>query len=477
MNNTKDFLKKISNDQILFSNNRVKLSGNTFKFRVRNRCFDFINSGLSQNDKLMIFTGQGYDYWIDFLAALCLGIIVVPISQDIEKKSILNITKKLGVKYYTNKVSIKGLKLKKIDKNEYENKSKIPFAKVQSDDVSIILFTSGSTGIPKGVCLTYKGIFGNLKSSSKRLLLNKNYTLFVCTPFNFISSISHFLVATYSEARLFFLEDKMLKGEFLENLKNSKANAFGGAPIQLAWILELLNTEDEIKLDWAMTSGEHLRPEIIKKFNNSYKLSCLNVVYGLTELSGRFCILNGHNLFNNEFTVGYPINGLDYKIIDDKGKTLNNGEIGEVVAFGNYLMKGYLQQDWSIPKSKIDFFKTGDIGRKTKNGLLEILGRKDDVFKVSGNKISSILITDVLLEMNIFEDIFVKPVDDEIFGNSPKIFYVLKNNSHFIQSKVTRHLKKKLPHYKVSYIFENVTNIPRTGSGKVIRNKFKDYGK
>ena len=270
-----------------------------------------------------------------------------------------------------------------------------------------------------------------MKSTSKRLLLNKYHTLFVCTPFNFISSISHFLVAAYSEASLFFLEDKMLKGEFLHNLKKSNANAFGGAPIQLAWILELLNTEHEIRLEWAMTSGEHLRPEIIKKFNNYYKMASLNVVYGLTELSGRFCILNGKYLNNNEFTVGHPIDGLEYKIIDEDGKSLNTGDIGEVVAFGNYLMKGYLDENWTIPKNEINFFKTGDIGRRTKSGFLEILGRKDDVFKVSGNKVSSLLITDVLLEMNIFEDIFVL-VDDEILGKSPKIF-MSKNNFNFNQ--------------------------------------------
>ena len=236
-------------------------------------------------------------------------------------------------------------------------------------------------------------------------------------------------------------------------------------------------TEHEIKLDWAMTSGEHLRPEIIKKFNNYYKMSSLNVVYGLTELSGRFCILNGKNLNNNEFTVGHPIDGLEYKIIDEDGKSLNTGDIGEVVAFGNYLMKGYLDENWTIPKNEINFFKTGDIGRRTKSGFLEILGRKDDVFKVSGDKVSSLLITDVLLEMNIFEDIFVKPVDDEILGKSPKIFYVLKNNFNFNQSEVLRYLKKKLPNYKVSYNFEKVSNIPRTGSGKVIRAKFKEHGK
>ena len=93
----KELIDKISNNKIIYFDTNSKINGYDFKNKVKNRCFDLIEIGLKKNDKILIFTGQGCNYWVDFLASLCLGVIVIPISESLDINLVKKIIKKLKI--------------------------------------------------------------------------------------------------------------------------------------------------------------------------------------------------------------------------------------------------------------------------------------------------------------------------------------------------------------------------------------------
>lgn len=345
---------------------------------------------------------------------------------------------------------------------------------ISPDDTAAILFTSGSSGIPKGVVLSHRSLFGNAVATSKRLGLGPGDRWLFNIPFSFTSAICHVLTCLAAGSSVYAMDRFCFPNQFVRILNDYRATGVGASPIQVRWLLDALAGHDDVPtLKKIMSSGDTLLEVIWHDLNRKLPWIELYNTYGMTELGGRFSILDPAEAGRKIGSVGKPIEGMTCTVRDpETGEILPAGEHGDVYAEGELVMDIY----YGMPEQTRDTLtesglKTGDIGWKDEDGFLFLAGRSDDVFKSSGEKVSAILIQQALAGLGLFEDVAVLGVADKIIGMVPKVYYVLQEGKTFGRKGLLAELNLILPPTHIPHLFVEVDSIPRTGSGKIIKRQ------
>jgi|TARA_B100000315_G_scaffold235373_1_gene250254 rifamycin polyketide synthase module 1/2/3 len=224
-----------------------------------------------------------------------------------------------------------------------------------------------------------------------------------------------------------------------------------------------------------MSSGDHLSSDVIGRFRLALPETSIYTVYGLTEVGGRLCVLSPEMADRIPGSVGQPIPGMKIKVLDEGGRLCSPNVTGDVYVAGDWLFDGYHRDEGATKESLgSQGLKTGDLGLVDDNGFLYLRGRSDDVFKSSGKKVSSLIISDALLRTEFFEDVAVMAQPHPVVGHVPHVYFVPQKNIQFDRGAIVRHLRKLLPADHIPQGFTEVPAIPRTGSGKVIRIEMLD---
>jgi acyl-coenzyme A synthetase/AMP-(fatty) acid ligase len=424
----------------------------------------------------VITSGRGTDYFVDMVAVWAMGAVVIPLDPNIDARRLATICEKSEPEVVLGQLALAAeFQLNQLEQLRSLQTPSQPFVEdIAADDDAAIFFTSGSTGAPKGVRLAHCAVLGNSLSTIKNIGITETDRLFISIPFHFTSAICHFLAATLSGATLIATEQKLFQHDLFKALIDENATAFGGAPIQLRWIGECA-TEEDINLNWLMSSGDRLSVDIIEQLQQQLPRTKVFTVYGLTEVGGRLCILPDSELATNKGSVGYPLDGMRITVRDDNGQELPTGEIGEVYVDGPFLFSEYINDAEKTHAAKTSLgFHTGDEGFLNENGALCIRGRTDDVFKVSGQKVSAVMIQDALMSLGHFQDVAVAPGEDPMTGTVPFAYFVAKPEFEFKKGIVLRGLRKILPVNHLPQKFIELEHIPRTGSGKLDRVAFRN---
>ena len=442
------------------------------------RCDQLAAAGLSEQDRCLIFAGRGNEYWLDSLAVWALNGVVIPVQEHETEDSLTDIVERtcpkfaLGVQNHSGSPTLADVV--QIETPPDGQQVGLPEIRDDGSLLAYLTFTSGSTSRPKIVPLTHDNLRLNAMGTLPRLPYREDERLFAPIPFRFISSISHCLVTILARGVFMGYENCGVKGMMLQTLKKTEATAFGGSPLQVRWIAEQLEEDrNAFSLNWAMSSGDNLPTSVTNKLLELSPSTKVMIVYGLTELGGRFCILDPELSASKPDSVGLPIESLSVTIVNDDGEPCATGELGRVVASGGALFQGYAGQDDINEQSFGPHgFDTGDVGLVDENGLLYLRGRSDDVFKSAGQKVSCLLIAQELIKSDLFEDVAVVSGEDDLLGLAPHVYYVLKQVSSgpaFKKGAVLRMLKLVLPTNHIPSHFIEVERIPRTASGKLDR--------
>ncbi len=426
--------------------------------------------------KVLVFTGRELDYWIDVLAIWGLGGIAIPVDHQVDQSTLDYMIEKSSPDLSVG--CPKDLNIDLIQHIEPQSEANSPqiatCVNVTETQVASILFTSGTTGSPKGVVLNHSSIHGNALATVSSFEMKGIRKLFAPIPFRFVSALSHFVATLYNGVSYSGCEKKYLKTELLSELSSNGCDAFGGSPLQLRWISELA-ADYSLKLNWLMASGDNLPIQTITALKEVMPNARVVTAYGLTELAGRFCILPPSMTDEKAGSVGKPITGLSYAILDDEYKPVPLGESGQIFVSGRYLFSGYLndQEKTDLAFTKYGF-GTGDMGTVDSDGYLYLSGRSDDVFKSAGLKVSTLPIAALLMTSGQFDDLAVVSKEDETLGHVPVVYYVLKPGSEFRKGPLMKAIRAQLPPGHLPREFHKISKIPRTGSGKVQRKALKE---
>ena len=412
-------------------------------------------AGVGAGDLVAVESGRGIDYWVDVLAVWSLHAVMVPLDGRDEPARRKLITDQLG-QYYLSAMD-GSVSLQQADQ-----------PKPDVTGAGAIVFTSGSTGLPKGAVLTLEQVFMNARSTLEHLPVHDRHA--VAIPFHFVSALSHFMAAFLSGGALIGTERRLFPADLTDLIAESRATSFGGAPVQLNWIAD--GEGDRVPtLQWVMSSGDALQVSTIRRLQERFPSLEIYTLYGLTELAGRFCILPAAEVETFAGSVGRPITGLAARVAGEQGETLPPKEVGEIVASGPLVKLRYLHEPMPADPDAERSFPTGDLGYMAENGLIYLSGRRDDVFKVGGEKVSSVEVQEAIRQTGLVSDCAVVGHDSGL-GTMP-VAFVVPASDDFSQAALLKALRASLRSYSLPRQVRVVDEIPRTGSGKIKRAEIR----
>ncbi|HQJ97410.1 MAG TPA: class I adenylate-forming enzyme family protein [Thermoleophilia bacterium] len=341
---------------------------------------------------------------------------------------------------------------------------------VRPDELAMIMFTSGTTGVPKGVCQTLRAVSENAGLVAQVLGLAADDRIFINTPPYFTSGICHFLTLMAAGGGVAGQLGFYFGEGLLDEMEAQGCTGFGGAPAHLVRVVEPLEAPREHPFRFWVSSGDHLPLHVIDKARRVLPGIALFNMYGLTEVSGRLCVLLPEELDEREGSVGRPIGAMTVTARDARGAAVPAGETGELYVTGPLVMQGYLDEPEITVRTLTEHgLRTGDFGHVDADGYVWVAGRQDDIIKRGGEKVSVVHVQESLLALGRFHDVAVIAVPDEILGHVPVAFVVPREPDGFRGSRVLRELRDVLPSTSLPSRIVAVERIPRTGSGKAVR--------
>ena len=345
---------------------------------------------------------------------------------------------------------------------------------IREDEPAMIMFTSGTTGLPKGVCQTLRAISSNAGHVAQVLGLSADDRIFINTPPYFTSGICHFLTLLANGGGVAGQLGFFFGAGLLDEMEALGCTGFGGAPAHLVRVVEPLEEPRQHAVRFWVSSGDHLPLPVIEKLRRVLPGVRLYNMYGLTEVSGRLCVLPPADLDVRVGSVGRPIGDMRVVARRGDGEEAAPGETAELYVTGSLVMQGYLDEPEITAGTLTPHgLRTGDFGRVDESGAVWIAGRKDDIIKRGGEKVSIIHVQQALQGLGRFADVAVVAAPDAILGHVPVAFVVPHEPEGFKASRLLRELRGVLPSSSLPSRVIAVAAIPRTGSGKAIRRELQ----
>lgn len=453
----------------------------------------FNKLGVSKGDRVALFLPNIPEFIISYLGILKLGAIAVSVNVMLKSSEvgyILNdCTAKIVVtteelSQQINKDNLPflenvliadgepniGIKLASLIEN-----SSFDFQAVEleSKTPAAIVYTSGTTGFPKGATLSHGNIISNMYSQNRccgtkpddRILLF--LPLFHCFGQNAILNSALNACATIILQRRFKLE------QVLETIEQEQVTMFFGVPTIFIKLLNNDSCTHKLKsIRYYFSAAAPMPVEVAHKWQEKYGF-VIHEGYGLTETSP-FASYN-HDLKYKLGSIGTPIENVEIKIVDGDDRQLQPGELGEIVISGPNIMLGY----WNRPSDtanviKNGWFYTGDIGRMDEDGFFYIVDRVKDMINVSGFKVYPTEVENVLYQHPAVGEVAVYGILDRMKGEIVKANIVLKSNQFLTEEEIIAFCRQNLAAYKVPQVFEFVSSLPKNQTGKILKRQLRD---
>lgn len=344
-----------------------------------------------------------------------------------------------------------------------------------ADDLSIIYFTSGTTGLSKGAELSWDAVNRNAFGVADILGLDSGDRIYINTPPYYTSGICHFLTLAVCGGSLVASSGFQFGDDLFAEMEKNRCTGFGGAPAHIVRATQPLDAPIFPKpLRFWVSSGDHLPVSVLSKAQTVLPEVDFYVVYGLSEVAGRLCILRPEEQAGHIGSVGRPLPGMTVTVRDEALRELPFGQQGELFVSGSGLMRGYHNApELNAASLTAHGFRTGDTGRVDADGFVWVEGRLDDLFKCGGEKVSLQLVQQELLNISGVADAATLAQDDAILGKTVCAFVAPAAGAALTPLQIMKALRGKIPdnHLPKRVVF--VDAIPRTGSGKAVKAELR----
>ncbi|UOF00148.1 class I adenylate-forming enzyme family protein [Bdellovibrio reynosensis] len=468
-------------------------------FRLSNQAARFLINTyqIKKGDRVAVLSTNELEYVFLFFALQRLGAILVPINFRLTQREVDHIIsdsqpqlvlfqEAFGGIVENLEFKVQKLLLQKPDNLVPESDSfadvihlqpndEVPFTATENDPV-MILYTSGTTGAPKGALLSLKMIYWNSVNTQLRLNLQSTDCTVIFLPF-FHTGGWNVLTTPFIHAggKLVFLK-KFDAEQVLKLSEKEKATILFGVPTTMDMMARtpVFKNYDLQKIRYAIVGGEPMPVELIKTWAD--KGIPVRQGYGLTEFGPNVFSLNEEDALRKIGSIGFPNHYVEAKVVNDEGQELAADEIGELILRGPVAMQGY----WNNPKATEETLRdgwlhTGDLVRKDSEGYFYVVGRKKDMFISGGENVYPAEVEQILRSHPGVLEAAVIGVKDEKWGEVGKAFVVTRDEELTAEALRTYCLKN-LAKFKTPHHYAFLPNLPKGDSGKILKRLLLNEG-
>jgi fatty-acyl-CoA synthase len=354
---------------------------------------------------------------------------------------------------------------------------RVPLSPVLGDDVHRLMYTSGTTGRPKGVMITH----ANLAWKNLAHIVELGFTSadlgLACGPLSHVGALDLTTTSLIAAGATVIIHRSFDAAAVVDELERSRASTVWLAPAMVNSIMALPGIEqrDLSSLRVVVNGGEKMPIPLIERIQRVFPSAWFADAYGLTETVSGDTFLDRDSILRKLGSVGRSCLYLDIDIWDERGRSLPAGESGEIVMRGPKVFKGY----WRDPEAtRLAFaggwFHTGDIGVRDEDGYLFIVDRLKDMIVSGGENIASSEIERVLYEHASVLEAAVVGRPDPRWGEVPVAFVVVRSGSAEDAAPLLEHCRTQLARFKVPKEVTFLGALPRNPSGKVLKRELRD---
>jgi long-chain acyl-CoA synthetase len=344
------------------------------------------------------------------------------------------------------------------------------------DDTAVVLYTSGTTGTPKGAELTHSNLVRNVEVTLETLVeAGPDDVILGALPlFHSFGQTCGLNVAVAAGACLTLIP-RFDAGKALEIIQRDRATVFEGVPTMYAALLNYSERErfDVSSLRLCISGGAALPVELLRAFEDVFGCAILEG-YGLSETSPVASFNHPHRE-RKPGSIGTPVAGVEMKLIADDGSEPPEGEPGEVAIRGHNIMKGY----WNRPEATADaidadgWFKTGDVARRDADGYYFIVDRKKDLIIRGGYNIYPREVEEVLYEHPAVAEAAVVGIPHDEFGEEVGAAVALKDGADCSEAELREYVKSQVAAYKYPRRVWILDELPKGPTGKILKREIE----
>lgn len=498
---------KKSPGKMIISEEELKITNSDFKEQI-DRVAEFLkDSGVKPDDKVAIVMSNCWQYVVNAFAISKIGAVVVLINNFLKEDEIAYILNDAQAKILFS--SVKFAKetqnlIKKTDVSQivwvdgvppFENEKNIAYDKAiamasdnasapypfKLDDTAFILYTSGTTGKPKGAMLSFKNIFSNCEGGMQVMQAKYGQLKLICylPMFHAFTFTVTVIIPIYTNSGLVVIRAIAGIKDFRNLLKIlllSRCKYFTGVP-------DIYNAMAKAKLPWYfhwfhnvkgfISGAAPISDEVQNRFTKAFKRGKLLQGYGITECSP---VVSCNSVTDNRFgSVGRALLDYQIKIVDDDMNTLDVGKAGEICVKGDNVMKGYYNRPVETAETLIDgWFKTGDIGYLDKDGYIFIIDRKKDLIIHKGMNIYPREIEEIIYTHPKVNACAVIGIKDKDENEVPVAYVELKENETATEAEYKEFLKPQLATFKQPRKVYFIEKLPRNATGKILKRELRE---
>jgi long-chain acyl-CoA synthetase len=448
--------------------------------------------GIGPGDRVILAMNNCAEWLASFLAVLGTGAICVPTNPGLRPPEMCNIANhcepKLAIldaelvgHFAQAKVAFESIVRGSNDANDWRRlvsaASPDPFmADVADDDPALIFYTSGTTGLPKGVLLSHGAEIFTATMVSEHIAVTPADCSIVMGSLAFIYPLIINALASIKGGASVVLQDRFHPQTVAEAVKQHRVTIMMGVPTMYVMLMNYADEHEDCDFSsvrLAFSGGASLPDALCKRGKASLGFNIFDL-WGMTECTPVTTFDPKREIAGQPDSCGRALPGCAFKIVDDDLKEVPIGTVGEIMLTGPLIMTGYYKNPRATAETVIDgWVRSGDLGMTDKNGFLYIVGRKKDLIIRGGANVYPVDVEEALYTHDGVAECAVIGKPDEVFGETVKAYVVRKGNG-LTAADLIAHCKTKLADYKVPAEIEFIDELPKGPTGKILRRELRE---
>lgn len=479
-------------DHLALAFEELRFSYRDFHLRVQQAMAQFDQQwSLRKGDRILLAWGNRPEFCEVFFAALALGIEVVPFSTKLKQSESEALVKNIAPKVVMFDAALQHwlaeipaarcISLTEWQATTLPDPMTACSLEVGRDDVAVIMFTSGTTGDPKGALITHGNLLSAIDAYAENLCLNENDSTILAVPIYHITGLSALLALFISLGASIWLQRRFNALDVFNTLREQNITFLHGSPTVFILLCQAARAQygeqasGSSSLRAIACGAGHLNDGLIRELKSLFPQTIIHPIYGLTETTSPATIFP-HDVWQSDKcgSSGRAISGLSIDVRDDQLQSLNAGEPGHIWLKGDVVIREYWIDNQYRPSCAEDgWFATGDIGYLDSDGWLYIKDRSKDMINRGGEKIYSLELENTLSTFPGIAEVSVIAMPSSIYGEEPVAFVVPDENHHLTSESILVWLKPRIARFKLPARIIFTRTLPRTHNGKVSKRRLK----